>query len=194
MELITQSQLAKKIGKSRQYISELKQKGIFDKCFQGKKLVLECALKAMEDNIKDFKKTDPRQFKKLLNDEISQTIPKEIKNTPLKGKYIEELEKLLLEIDNPVQKAQLIKDFWQGKLLQVKYEKERAKYILKDQVIKEFKMIAKVVTSEFNKLPPAVAKQCYGKDIDEIQNIIYDGINNTLENLQNPKTWENYEK
>ena len=54
-------------------------------------------------------------------------------------------------------------------------------------------MIAKVVTSEFNKLPPAVAKQCYGKDIDEIQNIIYDGINNTLENIHNPKTWEKYE-
>ena len=133
-----------------------------------------------------------RQFKKLLNDEISQTILKEIKNT-LKGKYIEELEELLLEIDNPVQKAQLIKDFWQGKLLQVKYEKERAKYILKDQVIKEFKMIAKVVTSEFNKLPPAVAKQCYNKEMSEIQNIIYDGINNTLEDLQNPKTWEKYE-
>ena len=193
MELVSQAKLAKKIGKSRQYISELKQKGIFDKCFKGKKLVLDCAIKAIESSIKDVKKTDPRQYKKLLNDEIAQTIPAEVKNSPLKGKYIEELEELLQSADNPAQTAHIIKEYWQGKLLQVKYEKERAKYILKDQVTKEFNMIVKVVTSEFNKLASVVAKQCYGKDIAEIQNIIYDGINNTLENLQNPKTWEKYE-
>ena len=194
MELVSQTELAKKLGKSRQYISELKQKGIFKKCFKGRKLILDCALKAIESNIKDFKKTDPRQYKQLLNNKINQTIPAEIKNTPLKGKYIEELEELLLDANNPIQQVQVIKDFWQGKLLQVKYEKERAKYLLKEQVIKEYQMIVKVVTSEFNKLAPAVAPECYGKDIAEIQNIVYNGINETLENLHKMETWEKYEK
>jgi len=190
MELVSQAQLAKKIGKSRQYISELKQKGIFDKCFQGKKLVLDCALKAIESNIRDFKKTDPRQFKKLLNNEITQTIPKEIKNIPLKGKYIEELEKLLLEIDNPVQKAQLIKDFWQGKLLQVKYEKEREKYFTKEEVIEQFNLISKMVKKHFNPLPGQIAKKCYNKNISEIQDIIFYSLNNAFIKIQK----ENYEK
>ena len=185
MELITQSELAKRVGKSKQYIAKLKQKGIFDKCFHGKKLVLNCALKAMEENIKDFKKTDPRQFKK----EIQKSIPKEIPPAQA-DEMIGELEILLAGVDNPVQKVAVIKDFWNGKLSQIKYETERKKYILLEDVKEQSQKVASVVRQRLFNVPVKVASLCYGKEIAEIQELIYDGINEAVEDLHGEALWK----
>ena len=185
MELITQSELAKRVGKSKQYIAKLKQKGVFKKCFEGKKIKYECALKAMEENIKDFKKTDPRQFKK----EIKETIPKEIPQAQA-DEMIGELEILLAGIDNPVQKVAVIKDFWNGKLSQIKYEAEKKKYFSKEEVISQVQKIAVIVKQRIFNVPNKIAPLCYQKEINEIQEIIYKELNEALEDLQRFENWK----
>ena len=182
MELITQTELAKRINKTRQYISKLVKKGVFDKCFEGKKIKYECAVKALNGNIKDFKKTTP------IKEFIKQNTPKEFQTKI--NEYQGELELLLIDVENPSQKVQIIKDFWIGKLNQQKYEVEKQKYFSKDEIKEQVQKIAVIVKQRLFNIPIKVAPLCYQKEVNEIKEIVYDAINEAVEDLQRLNKWK----
>ena len=185
MGLVTYSELAQKLGKTRAYISKLKKKGIFDDCIEGKKIDYDCAIEAIKNNTKDFKKVD---IKKLENKKIIQkNLPE---NLPVTDEMIGELEELLIDVSNPSQKVAIIKDYWLGKINQLKYEAEREKYFLKEEVKEEVQKIASVVRQRLFNIPEKIAPLCYGKEISEIKELIYNSINEALEDLQKMERWK----
>ena len=179
MGLMTQSELARKLNKSRAYINQLKKKGIFDDCMQGKKIDYDCALKAIKNNTKDFKKVDVR---KLENKKfIKENLPE---NLPVTNEMIGELEILLAGVENPSQKVAIIKDYWVGKLNQLKFETEKGKYYSKELIDKKAENILVSFRNKTLALPSKIAPAVVGmEDIAEIKAILDNAVYEILDEL-----------
>ena len=61
---ITQQELADHFGVAKSYITKLKNEGIFDLCFEGKRLIRDCAIKAYEQKPQDASREPQRQANK----------------------------------------------------------------------------------------------------------------------------------
>ena len=183
MELVTQNQLANELNVSRQYISKLVKKGVFDNCFNGKKLKLDCAKKAYGENRKIFlRETKLEKVKK----EVIKKTPTEIKkdNKIFNEKNVRELADLLLDVDKPALKVQIIKEYWVGKLNELKFLKEKEKLIQKDEVENEFYEVALMIKEKLLNIPMRVSNELVGKsDEFEIRQILEDEIKLALEDL-----------
>ena len=179
MELVTQAELARKLNKSRAYIAKLKKRGIFEKCMQGKKIDLDCAITAIKNNTKDFKKVD---VKKLDNKKIiKENLPK---NIPVTNEMIGDLEILLTGVENPSQKVAIIKDFWIGKINQLKFEVEKGKYYSKELIDKKAENILVSFRNKTLALPSKVAPTLIGiEDVAEIKAILDNAVYELLDEL-----------
>ena len=187
MELVTYAELARQLNKSKAYIAKLKKRGIFEKCMQGKKIDLDCAITSIKNNTKDFKKVD---INKLENKKIIKENLPEKENIPITNEMIGDLEILLAGVENPSQKVAIIKDFWSGKINQLKFEAEKSKYFLKEDIKNEVEKIATIVRQRLFNIPIKIAPICYGKDVNEIKEIIYTSLNEALEDLQRLDNWK----
>ncbi len=183
MRLLTQSELAKKLKVSRQYISKLVKKGVFENCFEGKKLKLDCAKKAYEENRKIFLRET--KLEKLKKEVIKKT-PDEIKQDSevFNKKNLDELADLLLDVDKPALKVQIIKEYWAGKLNELKFLKEKEKLIEKDKVEREFYEVALLLKENLLNIPMRISGDLAGKsDEFEIRQILEEEIRTSLEDL-----------
>jgi len=177
MELVTQAELARKLKVSRSYIGKKVKDGTLKKCLDGKKLKLECAIKALNANIKDFKRANQFETHKEL---IKKYAPQKELVT---DENVGDLEILLAGVENPSQKVAIIKDFWTGKINQIKYEVEKGKYILKSEVENQASKTATILREKLFNIPNKIAPLCYEKTIAEIQEIIYSAINEAVQEV-----------
>ena len=86
-------------------------------------------------------------------------------------------------MENPSQKVAIIKDFWTGKINQIKYEVEKGKYILKSEVENQASKTATILREKLFNIPNKIAPLCYEKTIAEIQEIIYSAINEAVQEV-----------
>jgi len=183
MKLVTQAELARELNVSKPYISKLVKKGVFDNCFEGKKLKLDCAKKAYEENRKIFlRETKLEKVKK----EVIKKTPAEIKQDDevFNEKNLDELAELLLDVEKPALKVQIIKEYWAGKLNELKFLKEKGKLIEKDEVEREFYEVALMLKEKLLNIPMRVSNELAGKsDEFEIRQILEDEIRLALEDL-----------
>ncbi len=183
MTLVSQSQLAKELNVSRQYINRLVKKGIFAECLEGKKLRLECAKKAYEASRKIF--TRDAKFEQAKQEAIKKT-PQAIKQDRelFNAQNVEELAELLVDVFNPSQKVQIIKEYWAGKLNEIKFLKESGKLVEKSEVENELYEVALAIREKLLNIPMRVANDLAGKsDEFEIRQILEDEIREALEDL-----------
>ena len=183
MKLVTQNQLAKELNVSRQYIGKLVKKGVFDNCFDGKKLKLDCAKKAYEENRKIFvRETKLEKVKK----EVIKKTPAEIKKDKevFNNQNVDELAELLLDVEKPALKVAIIKEYWAGKLNELKFLKEKEKLIEKDEVEREFYEVALMIKEKLLNIPVRVSNELAGKSNEfEIRQILENEIKEALEDL-----------
>ena len=179
MSLMTQSELARKLNKSRAYISQLKKKGVFDDCLNGKFIDCDCAIEAIKNSVKDFKKVD---VKKIDNQKIiKENLPDDIAVT---NEMVGDLEILLAGVENPSQKVAIIKDFWVGKINQLKYEIEKGKYYSKELIDKKAENILVSFRNKTLALPSKIAPAIVGiEDTAEIKSILDNAIYELLDEL-----------
>jgi len=183
MGLVTYSELANKLNKSRAYISKLKKKGVFDDCVNGKKIDYDCAIEAIKNNVKDFKKVDVKKLanKNTIKENLPKNLPKEL---PITDEMMEELENLLLDVSNPSQKVAIIKDFWIGKINQLKYEVEKGKYYSKEIIDKKAEHILVSFRNKTLAMPSKVAPTLVGiEDAAEIKAILDNAVYELLDEL-----------
>jgi len=178
MELVTKTELARKIGVSQPYITKKIKDGTLKKCLDGKKLKLECAIKALNANIKDFKRAN--QFETKDKELIKKYAPQKELVT---DENVGNLKILLAGVENPSQKVAIIKDYWTGKINQIKYEAEKGKYILKSEVENQASKTATILREKLFNIPNKISPLCYGKTIAEIQEIIYSAINEAVQEV-----------
>jgi len=182
MELVSQSKLAKILGISRQAVNQLVHKGVFDNCFEGKKLKLDCAKKAYEDNRKIFlRETKLEKVKK----EVIKKTPVEIKQDKevFNNQNVDELAELLLDVEKPALKVAIIKEYWAGKLNELKFLKEKGKLIEKDEVEREYYEAALITKEKFLNIPIRVSNELVGKTEFEIRQILENEIKEALLDL-----------
>ena len=162
MELIRKKALAEIVGVTPAYITKLIKKGVFDKCLKDNQLLKDCALKAYYN----FKK-------QIVQNDSNSNI-----------NYDDELKELLADVTNPQQKVQIIKDFWVAKLNEFKYESEKGKYYLKEDIDKKAKQIITITKNKFlalgNKIAPLLIT-C--ETIEEIKFIIDNAVYEILTEL-----------
>ncbi|WP_294964534.1 hypothetical protein [Sulfurimonas sp.] len=180
-KFISQVELAEANGVSKQAINQLVKKGIFAKCFEGKRLVRDCALKTYLEN-KDPSRDNQREanqkdkispakksvVKKNLTTEkvipeIEKATSKNIKDSDLYNQdNLDELKDLLLTASTGNQKVQIIKDFWTGKINQQKYLEGEKLLIPKEQIIKDVQRILKAFRDKALALPTKISSDLVG--------------------------------
>jgi len=107
-------------------------------------------------------------------------IPKELNNQ----ENNQELQEILSQATTPVQKVQILKDFWASKINQHKYEVEKGKYYLKEEINKKAEYVISSAKSKFLALPSKIAPALVGiDDIAVIKNILEDAIYEILNEL-----------
>jgi len=175
MKLVTQAELAKVLKVSKPYISKLAKKGIFDNCFEGKKLKLDCAKKAYEENRKIFvRETKLEKAKK----EVIKKTPVEIKQDKkvFNKKNIDELAELLLDVEKPALKVQIIKEYWAGKLNELKFLKEKGKLIDRYEVERQLHEAGVLIAEDIMNFSDKNAYKLVNKNEDEIRNILKEDL------------------
>jgi hypothetical protein len=200
---ITQVELAKANGVSKQAINQLVQKGIFDKCKDGRKLLRDCALKTYLEN-KDPSREPQREanqkdkispakksvVKKNLTTEkvipeIEKATSKNIKDSDLYNQdNLAELELLLVSASTGNQKVQIIKDFWTGKINQQKFLEGEKLLIPKEQIIKDVQRILKAFRDKALALPSKISSDLVGlKDKKDVATVVESYMHELLEEL-----------
>jgi predicted transcriptional regulator len=137
MTEVTKGELAVHLGVSGAMVSKYVRTGILDKCYtqNGKKLYLEKSIQAIESSRKDFKKEQ--------NHSPQNSIDPNIYNT----ENIEELDALLINIENPSQRVQVMKDYWTSRINRQKFLKEEGEIIY----INEAKAAVEEIFNPLNK-------------------------------------------
>gem|GEM_PF-6263618 len=96
----------------------------------------------------------------------------------------EELAVILQEAQTAVQKVQIIKDFWTGKINQQKYEVEKGLYYAKEEIDKEAERILVNFRNKVLGMATKIAPALLGlEDIPEAESIVYDACYEILEEL-----------
>lgn len=166
-KLVTQTELAKILDVSQPYIAKLIKQGVFDSCFQGKKLDKNCALEAyflFKNSSTSAKKRSKANFssKSVGND----------------------LEELLAAAQTPIQKVQIQKDYWAAKLNEFKFEVEKGKYYPKEVIDKKAEHILVSFRNKTLALPSKIAPALVGiEDAAEIKAILDNAVYELLDEL-----------
>ena len=193
-KFISQVELAEANGVSKQAINQLVKKGIFAKCFEGRKLLRDCALKTYLEN-KDPSRDNQREAnqkdkispaKKTVKKEIEQATTKKIKDdVELYNKdNLEELEILLSSANTGNQKVQIIKDFWAGKINQQKFSEGEKLLIPKEQIVKDVQRILKAFKDKALALPTKISSDLVGlKDKKDVATVVESYMYELLEEL-----------
>jgi len=189
VKYISKTDLAKANGVSAAYISKLVKKGVFDKCFDGKKLRRDCALKAYINN-KDPKRDNQRERsrrEKLYLKEIEKNTGGDIKDTELYNRdNLNDLETLLLGAETSAQKVNVIKDFWTGKINEQKFLEGQKLLIPKEQIIKDVQRILKAFRDKALALPTKISGDLIGlTEKREVATIVESYMYELLEELSN---------
>ncbi|DAB40794.1 MAG TPA: hypothetical protein CFH81_00360 [Sulfurovum sp. UBA12169] len=189
---ISQVELAAANGVSKQHITNLKKRGIFDACMDGKKILRDCALQAYissKDPARDSQREANQKDKDKEIDETTVEIETgtdtEIKDSYLyNGDNIRELKLLLRGKLTSGQKVQIINTFWAGKLNQQKYMEGEKRLMPKEQIIKDNQRILKAFRDKALALPTKMSLDLLGlKDKKEAAAIIESYIYELLEEL-----------
>lgn len=120
----------------------------------------------------------------IENSLSEETIKKEIPETINTTENNEELEIILQDAQTAVQKVQIIKDFWTGKINQQKYEVEKGLYYSKEEINKKAEYVLMASRNKFLSIPSKVAPSLVGLEtIQEAEAILSDAIYEILEEL-----------
>jgi phage terminase Nu1 subunit (DNA packaging protein) len=135
---VNKAEFSREVGVSYSTVMNMTKKGIFDKCFtkDGKKLYLDCALKAYHGrNVLSY----PRN----ITMKASETIEPVVYNTDSE----DELAKLLLNVDDPYTRTRITNQFWDAKARRLKFLEAEGELIPLD----EAKLAVSAVMVPFNK-------------------------------------------
>lgn len=137
MTEVTKGELAVHLGVSGAMVSKYVRTGILDKCYtpNGKKLYLEKSIQAIESSRKDFKKEHSPAPQNSIDPNIYNT------------ENIEELDALLISVENPSQRVQVMKDYWTSRINRQKFLKEEGEIIY----INEAKAAVEEIFNPLNK-------------------------------------------
>jgi len=91
---ITQVELATHFGVQKSYITKLRNQGLFDLCFEGKKLVRDCAIKAYENRPQDPTRENQREANASKRKTKPKAKPKSNKNWTVHDNIDEALEEI----------------------------------------------------------------------------------------------------
>jgi len=175
---ITQKELAETFGVSLSYITKLKKQGVFDLCFEGRRLIRDCAIKAFKDRPQDPSRDSQREANKRRRQKepikeveefdeekkIEELTSKKIKSNKAlyNNKSKEELLIYLRGAKTPNQKVQIIKDFWLGKINEQKFLESKRLLIPKEQIIKDVQRILKAFRDKTLALPTKMSRDLIG--------------------------------
>jgi hypothetical protein len=195
MEYITQVELAKAVGVSKQRINTLVKDGKFDGCFQkvGKtrKLLRDCALQTFyeirdpsrqnqRDAVKRQKQISPAKKSEAIN--LTDEDIKDNKEI-FTDEKVNELAMLLADANSSSQKVQITKDYWQGEINRLKALETNGELIPKERVENEAFEAGRLLRDKFQAIPKRVSTLLEGKDVDDIRDILENEINLVLEEL-----------
>ena len=173
---ITQTELAKIVGVTKGAINQLAKKGLFDKCFTGKLLNKDCALTQYYTY-----KSKNSKIKKIIKKETDT----EVKKSPVfKKDNITELAVILNDIDDPLQRMQVTKEYWQSKLNEQKYLENEGELISVESVQKQAFEAGKRTKEAITVIPERVSAILASiDDPNEIKNILRKEIDIVLGNI-----------
>lgn len=182
---ITKKDLAAAFAlKSATEITRLDKKGIFDECYDGRRLKRVAALKAYVDFITKIDDVSDINVGDIPGTNDSQNEQSDFK--PQSIEDIREFYQTLIKLaKSPAQKASISKDE------DIKIEKflknqEMEKNLISVSVVeKEAFEMARKVRDSFLSLPDRLSSDLVGKDKREIQQILLKEINYSLEALSN---------
>ncbi len=175
--LIKKSELAKLAGVVPSALSRLFKLGLFDKCFVGKLLERDCAMQVFFDY--------RRGYYKVIKDEIKKETDTEVKKSPVfKKDNITELAVILNDIDDPLQRMQVTKEYWQSKLNEQKYLENEGELISVESVQKQAFEAGKRTKEAITVIPERVSAILASiDDPNEIKNILRKEIDIVLGNI-----------
>ncbi len=191
MELITQAEFARRVGKSRQYINTLVANGAI-KVYSvpGKKskyIKFEEAKKALED-IKDPTRDPQREANKKRKKKkpVVEELPEDTEVAEIKKKAkaqgidLSDVEKKGVTLN----KAKVFKEVWLGKLAQLDFKKKSGESISKSEVEKDAFEAGRLIRNRLEAIPHKLALTLVGlSDKNEIEEAIQKEINDVLVEL-----------
>lgn len=202
-ELISGSELARRINVAPQYITKQKIKLKDSGCMYGNKFYFEKSSKLLGKNPNNphesyqsriqKKETPPKKIE-------SEEKPKPKKETPLKIDK-EEVEDLLSEIERTLKdkdtvydkalldglkaKAAITKTYYEAENEKIKNRKLEADLFERDEVIKILSFAMSMIRNSLINTPNNYAVSLEGMNQKEIKDYVTDDINRILEDLQN---------
>ena len=129
-----------------------------------------------------YSEIKPHFIENSLSEEIikKETLPDMVNTT----ENNDELELILQEAQTAVQKVQIIKDFWTGKINQQKYEVEKGLYYTKEEINKKAEYVLMSSRNKFLSMPSKIAPSLIGLEtIAEAEAIISEAVYEILEEL-----------
>jgi len=189
-EIISQSEFAKRIGKSRQYVSKLALSGRL--VLDGKKVDYKKSLSIMKseqdparDGQRAWSKTQKGDGPKKASLKKQSGVIKSGtgKNGPGRSDGI---DPKVLETSKALQQAKLQKEINDSKLKELEYKKAVGEVLPISQVVEANAKIAEIVRTKLLSIPNKVAPIIINmKTIPEIESYLQNNINDILEELYN---------
>lgn len=179
-EKITKAELSKILGVSAPMVSKHARAGLFVKCTAPDgKLYKDEAIKAIQYSKVRHDKSDN---KKLIKEHIPKSIKADEELKPSDDLLIE-LEELIKEALTPIQKVQIVKDFWTGELNKQKFLRENKELITTSEVKSVLDKIASPFSKHLDELPFAL-KSRYPDIKDEAFDWLKEHINSIKMDFQ----------
>lgn len=194
MEKVTLSEFARQIGRSKAIVSRMVKNGQIPRNSDGS-IPLEDGLRAFEDyqNTPKNRGGRPSKASKAAAEKKVKEPQKKTAPQP-KHKPIEEVEAAREEkrqsasdIHAALNKAKLADRTFQARLRELDFKMKSGELLEKNAVIAECQWLAEQVKSKLLAIPPRISSLCEGRIAREIEEIITDGINGALTELQKCK-------
>ena len=150
-KLVNQSQLAKELGVTRGYISQLVKAGRFDTCFDptGKKIMLKKALVKYSTELQIHRKKSKKLPKEYKPTKKEPKIDSKIYNTDNKA----ELAALIGSAESPMHKINIESTFWQAKTRRLSFMEAEGELIPLADAKAAVEEIFTPINTKFNDMP-----------------------------------------
>lgn len=193
MEKVTLSEFARQIGRSKAIVSRMVKSGQIPRDADGL-IPLDEALTAFQDYQNTPKNRGGRPSKASKAAAEKKVKEPQKKTSQPKHKPIEEIEAAREEkrqsasdIHAALNKAKLADRTFQARLRELDFKMKSGELLEKTAVIAECQWLAEQVKSKLLAIPPRISSLCEGRIAREIEEIITDGINSALAELQKCK-------
>ena len=170
-ELLSQIDFAKKIGKSRQYISKLKRENKL--IFDGNLIDVQQTMKKLK-MVADPTKKDNGKNAKSLQSGLRQSLQKDNNNDNENDDY-SQINFDILENENPSDfgESKARKEYYLSKTQQLKFRKEAGELIAVSDVMKHQYNYVKLIRDMLENIPKRVSNQLSAMDNPiEINNLL----------------------